>query len=54
MDVGNINDDGTFDIADVAETQQLLLRTDTNGIVKTRWIFQNADGKMIIHDLHTE
>ena len=50
MDVGNINDDGTFDIADVAETQQLLLRTDTNGIVKTRWIFQNADGKMIIHE----
>ena len=50
MDVGTINDDGTFDIADVAETQQLILRTDTNGVVKTRWIYQDADGKMIIHE----
>ena len=50
MEIGSFNEDGTFDIADVAETQQLILRTDTNGVVKTRWIYQNAEGKMIIHE----
>ena len=50
VDVGSINSDGTFDIANVSEDQQLLVQTDQNGVVRTRWIFRNEAGEMIIHE----
>jgi hypothetical protein len=49
MDVGLLTETG-FDICDVAENDQLLLKTDENGVVKTRWIFKNVDDKIIIHE----
>ena len=50
VDVGQINSDGTFDISNVEEDQQLLVRTDQNGVVRTRWIFRNEAGDLIIHE----
>jgi len=50
MDVGTIHDDGTFDIADIAENEQLLVKTDEGGVVSTRWMFRNPDGKLVIHE----
>ena len=50
MDVGTIHDDGTFDIADVDEQEQLLLKTDEGGVVRTRWVFKNPEGKIVIHE----
>jgi len=49
MDVGTVTETG-FDIADVNENDQLLIKTDENGVVKTRWIYKNPDGKIIIHE----
>ena len=49
MDVGTISENG-FDICDVNENDQLLLRTDENGVVKTRWIYKKPDGTIVIHE----
>jgi len=50
-DVGSISVDGTtFDIDGVDETDSLIIRTDTNNVVKTRWIFRDEAGRMIIHE----
>ena len=50
MDVGQINQDGSFDITDIDENDQILVQSDTNGIVKTRWLYRNTDNKLIIHE----
>ena len=50
MQIGQILDDGTFDLSDIPETNQVLLQTDQNGILQTRWIYADAEGKMIIHE----
>ena len=49
MDVGRITENG-FDICDVNENDQILLRTDENGLIKTRWIFKKPDGTIVIHE----
>ena len=43
VDVGEILDDGTFDLADIAETEQLLLKTDEAGVVRTRLMYKNEE-----------
>jgi len=54
MDVGHLYKDAngnlTFDIADVNETQPLLVQSDSNNVIKTRWIFQGEDGKFVINE----
>ena len=50
MQIGQILDDGTFDLSDIPETNQVLLQTDQNGILQTRWIYADAEGRMIIHE----
>ena len=50
MDVGTVTETG-FDIADVNENDQLLIKTDEAGVVKTRWIFKNPEGKIIIPEI---
>jgi len=49
VDVGTVTETG-FDITDVNEEEQILLKTDENGVVKTRWIYKNTQGKLIIHE----
>ena len=50
MQVGNITDDGAFDIDDVAESDQALVKTDLGGVVSTRWYYKAADGNIVIHE----
>jgi hypothetical protein len=49
MDVGTVTESG-FDIKDVEEDDQILVKTDDGGVLKTRWIYRNSDGKIIIHE----
>ena len=50
MDVGTILADGTFDLHDVLETEQLLLKTDEAGVIRTRFMYKNLDNQMVLHD----
>ena len=50
-DVGSISADGTtFDIDNVDETDSLIVRSDINNVVKTRWIYRDENGRMVIHE----
>jgi len=48
-DVGTISGE-TFDIDSVDETESLLVRSDTAGTVRTRWIFRNEANAIVIHE----
>ena len=51
MDVGSLNDDKTaFDIDSVNETNSILVRQDTGTQLKTRWMYNDEDGKLVIHE----
>jgi hypothetical protein len=49
VDVGYVTESG-FDITDVNEQDQLLIKTDEGGVVKTRWIYKDTNDKLIIHE----
>jgi len=51
MDVGEITENGTsFDIASVGETDAVLVRSDTGGILKTRWMYKDEQNQLIVHE----
>ena len=50
MEVGTITPDGQFDIDDVDESDQALVKTDVGGVVSTRWYYRAPDGNIIIHE----
>ena len=49
MDIGTISG-STFDIDSVAETESVLVQSDTNGIVKNRWLYKDEQSRLVIHE----
>ena len=51
MDVGTINETRTsYDIDSVAETDSVIVQSDTNGVIKTRWMHKNEKDELVIHE----
>ena len=48
-DIGTISGN-TFDIDSVAETGSLLVRSDTGGVLKNRFIYRDESGSLVIHE----
>jgi len=46
MQIGEISGE-TFDISDFDETNSILVRNEINGVVSTKWIYQDENGVMV-------
>lgn len=47
MDVGSVTG-GTFDIDAIGETDAILSRTDTGGIIKNKWMWRTENSEFVI------